>query len=225
MQQLDIIIPSNRPEMAMKTQHGISEYESYIHDGTGYPSFAKLINDCIRFAKNEIIIIANDKVRPENHHIKKMISLLKRGFGLVGMYHFGFFGMKKELIRHIGWFDERYIGGNYEDVDFGRRLLEANIAVYISDEVEYEFKKSSWDSSQAVEWYDKKWYQTEESWGRKLPENNYAYDIGIKNPNKKWLPFKNSIMLESSAIGHRRLKLFNDKPVDFSGILSPIPNL
>jgi GT2 family glycosyltransferase len=146
-QKFSIIIPSHRPELANKTRECLKDFDCIMHDGTGCPSFSKLINGAIMKAEQEIVIIANDKVRPKPEHIRKMIFLFNKGFGFVGLFRFGFFGFSKDLIRTIGFFDERFIGGGFEDVDFGRRLLEADIAIYESPEVPYEHMKSSWDGT------------------------------------------------------------------------------
>lgn len=216
-QNFNIIIPSNRPEMASETKKCLHEFDCIIHDGNGYSSFSKLINDCILKADKEIVIIANDKVRPSSSHIKKMIYLLNKGFGLVGLYRFGFFGFTKNLIRTIGFFDERFIGGGYEDADFGKRCLEANIAIYESPETPYiNNLKSSWNYSRAEIFNKQKWYQSNDTWNRLLPEEIYTYDLGEKTNEEKWMPFSSSMLSKSSLPSHLSLKIFNEKPIDLS---------
>ena len=62
------------------------------------------------FAKEEIVIIMNHKIRAKPLDIWKMVKLIYEGYGLVCMRNFYFYGFKKDLIRKIGFFDERYIG-------------------------------------------------------------------------------------------------------------------
>jgi len=206
--------------MAAETKKCLSNYDVIMHDGTGYPSFSKLINDCILEADKEIIIIANDKVRPTDFHVKKTLYLLTKGFGLVGLFHFAMFGFTKDLIRTIGFFDERFIGGGQEDRDFGRRLLERDIAVYLSEEVPYVYgKKSTWHAEKAVEFYNKKWEETSTNIKRKIDDEQYDYDLGPIIGEPKWMPFKNSLMIRSSLPSHKSLKFFNERPVDFSQML------
>lgn len=219
-QNFTIIIPSNRPEMAKETQNCFKEYHSIIHDGTGYPSFSKLINDCIVKTDTEIVIIANDKVRANSSHINKMLFLLKKGFGFVGLYRFGFFAITKNLIRTIGFFDERYVGGGYEDSDFGKRCLEYDIAIYESPEAPYvSTMKSSWNYERAYIFYKQKWDITPTHWTKILLDEKYDYDLGPIVGEPKWMSFSQSMLSKSSIINHQQLKFFNNKPVDFSKML------
>lgn len=218
-QNFDILIPSNRPHLAEITKECLKEFNPIIHDGSNYPSFSKLINDCIVKSKHEIVIIASDKIRPTSNDIKKMLFLLKKGFGFVGMHNFYFFGMSKNLIRKIGFFDERFVGGGYEDVDWGKRLLEHDIALYISIEtpIIQTQMKSSWNYEKSYQFFIKKWEHTPTNWKRLLPDEIYDYDIG-KGDTQTWLPFINSLMPKTSLPSHYQLKFFNDKPIDLSEI-------
>ena len=219
-QNFDIFIPSNRPQMALKTQECLKDFESIIHDGSNYPSFSKLINDCILKAKTETVIIASDKIRPTSNDIKKMLFLLKKGFGFVAMHNFYFFAFSKNLIRKIGFFDERFIGGGYEDVDWGRRLLEHDIALYISIETPAEsLLKSSWNYEKSYKFYVQKWQEIPNSWKRLLADETYNYNLGdISTPIQQWLSFKNSFLPKTSLPSHYQLKFFNDKPINLTEI-------
>ena len=145
-----------------------------------------------------------------------MLFLLNKGFGFVGLYRFGFFAFSKDLIRTIGFFDERFIGGGQEDRDFGRRLLESDIAIYESPEAPYEYKKSSWNGEKAVKFYNEKWNETETHWKRLLPDDKYEYYLGNKIKEHNWMSFKNSLLSRSSLPSHQKLKFFNDKSIDLS---------
>lgn len=149
-------------------------------DGTNCSSFSKLINLCILDCKTENIIIINDKARPTYNNIIKMINLINDGYGFVGMYRFGFFGFNLDLIRRIGWFDERYIGQGYQDDDFIVRLRESNISVYLSEEIEYLIRTPSrWgDESKAI--INKNIFNNKfsKNFNRNLEEDTY-YDIGV----------------------------------------------
>lgn len=192
----EIIIPSNRPFLCHQTQQFLQNLDSRIVDGTGYPSFAKLVNDCIVSSNYEKIIICNDKARPTISAVEKILVMLDEGWGVVAPYRFGFFGFKKDLIRKIGFFDERYVGGGYEDNDFILRLKEADISYYESEEINYVFLSTSWDyenSNTAQIHYYTKWKQENQTYTRRLPEENYGYDIGPLI-NSHFIPFKESIL-------------------------------
>ena len=129
MNDYTIQITSNRPHLAKETIESFKPIKANYFNGEGYPSCSQLWNHAIVDAKTEIVIISNDKAGPTVRHVNKMLKLIDDGYGVAGRT-FGFFGFKKELIRKIGFFDERYHGGGHEDVDFTRRLKDANIAIY-----------------------------------------------------------------------------------------------
>jgi hypothetical protein len=84
------------------------------------------------------VLISNDKARPTPKDVHKLIDLLKFGYDFVGLYRMGFFGFNKKLIDKVGYFDEKFYDGGYEDNDFYIRLKANNCAVYISEEIEYK---------------------------------------------------------------------------------------
>ena len=147
-----------------------------IFDGTDYSSYAKLINDCIMTAKEEVVIIVNHKIRANALHIYKMLELIRKGYGLVCMRNFYFYGFKKDLIRRVGFFDERYLGGGCEDADLIRRLIENNIGWYDSVEVPLIMMRTSWDQSKAYEHFYKKWKDGKLE--RLMKDEKYDYNIG-----------------------------------------------
>jgi hypothetical protein len=181
---------SNKPHLFPQIQDCASPEKINYFDGTGYESFSKLVNVCVAEANTEIVIIMSDKVLPTQSDIIKVVSLVEQGYGLVGLYRFGFFGFKKQLMRQIGMMDERYVGGGYEDDDFYIRLHEANIAMYITEEVAYSKSRSSWNYDRSRIHFLQKWIDTDnpqynpaakassEFVKRKLSEESYHYDLG-----------------------------------------------
>ena len=160
-----IKIPSHNPFLAQQAKECLGGFDVDIFNGKDYSSYAKLINDCILSAKEEIVIIVNHKIRARAVDIYKMVSLIHKGFGLVCMRNFYFYGFKKDLIRKIGFFDERFIGGGCEDSDLIRRLIENKIGWYDSVETPLVIMNSSWDQSKAYEFFAKK---MEKLWFRKI---------------------------------------------------------
>lgn len=203
-----IIIPSNRNDLKDELiTHLISIGEEPVwKNGHGYPSFSKLINDCVIESPTEIIIICNDKARPQKEHIEKILNLLEQGYGFSGLYAWGFFGFKKELFRRIGFMDERFVGGNYEDCDYLRRMMEANIAMYNTFEIDYITMGSGWDITKTKTHYDKKWEHGDKYLKRLLPEEVYDYNIG-KKTNITFLPWSESNLGESQSFMEYKLKL------------------
>ena len=206
----NIWIPSNRPELAKETKKCFLPYEVNIYDGFGYKSFSKLINHCIINSVNETVIIISDKVRGNSKDIDKMLKLLDEGYGMVCLYLFAFFGFKKDLIRKVGWLDERFIGGGWEDADYVRRMKESNIGFYYEKEIPILKMKTSWDycdssgnsidlNSPARLHYLNKWNEGV-SITRNIKEEIYLYDIG---------DYQKSIFLDfSKTIYHKEFIKF-----------------
>jgi hypothetical protein len=208
MKDYTIIVPSNRDNLKDETiNHLINIGENPIYkNGHGYPSFSKLINDCVIECPTEIVIVCNDRARPTKEDLSRLLLLIEKGYGFVGLYAWGFFGFKKELFRQIGFMDERFVGGNYEDCDYMRRMLEGNIAMYNVFEIEYnENVKSNWDNSQTKLHYDNKWINGEGFIKRLINEENYGYYIGNKT-NQKFLEWDKSILGVSQYFVQTKLK-------------------
>jgi hypothetical protein len=149
-------------------------------NGSGYNSFAKLVNTCVANSYTETVILMSDKVLPSQEHVKTTLELLDKGYGLVALYRFAFFGFKKELMRQIGMMDEGHIGGGYEDDDFYIRCIERDIAMYVTHDVPYAPGNSGWNYDRARQYHFNKWRFTQETMTltRHLPEPELDYDLG-----------------------------------------------
>ena len=110
----------------------------------GAPSIACLFNKAIEECSASIVIIACDKSRPKPSDVGEMVGLVNAGYGIVALHGFRFFGAKVDLFRHVGLFDESYLGGSYSDHDMVFRLCEADIAHYETRQVEFVYERSSW---------------------------------------------------------------------------------
>jgi len=193
----DIWIPSCRPQLAEEARQSLLPYEAKIYDGTNYQSFSMLINHCIINSKNEIIIICNDKIRAKPENIDKIIILLNQGFGIVGLNRFYFFGFKKDFIRKIGFFDERFIKGEYEDNDIIVRAKEANIAHYMVEEISCTYMiPTLWNSEIARKHFFEKWeFNLPVYITRMMLEEDYSYKYNIGEYQKtNFLSFDKSVM-------------------------------
>jgi hypothetical protein len=171
-----IIIPSDNQMLASQAKNSLSGFNVNIFRGEKYESYSKLINDCVLSAEEEIVIIVNHKIRATPLHIYNMVDLIHRGYGLVCLQNFHFYGFKKDLFRKIGFFDERFIGGGYEDADLIRRLIEHNIGWYDAVGVPVVQMKTSWDNSLAGEFFHSKWEDGELN--RLIPDEEIKYDLG-----------------------------------------------
>ena len=176
-----------------------------------YPTYSQLINHSIVTSPSEWVILINDRCSPTPDEIEKMIHLLENGFGCVLFYGVGFMGFSKELIRQIGWWDERFIQG-WEDRDWVWRLQLNDIALYESCESQYDY---SWRSplnhppgrditDHLLAKYN---FSSHEVVYKKLPEETYQHwnlFIGDLNPKIKnsWMKWSNSVLnLEYNKLG------------------------
>lgn len=202
---------SNKPDLYTQVVKKLKKEKVNFFDGTNVKSFARLVNSCVEQAKTEIVILMSDKMRPTDENIYKTLDLLQRGFGFVGLYRFGFFGFKKELFRKIGPLDERFVGGCFEDDDFYIRMCEANIAVYLSQEVEYLKNPSSWDHSLSQKHFYEKWgIQKEIGYVyRKLQESDLNYDFGPM-VGSNFLQWRESKFLAKKIKKYESLRVINE---------------
>jgi hypothetical protein len=108
-----------------------------------YSSYSEMINHAVATSKTEWIIFINDRVKPTVDEIKKMIIHLENGYACVMLYNVAFMGFSKELIRKVGWWDERYLLGGWEDRDWVWRMKQNNLCIYESLESTHDY---SWKS-------------------------------------------------------------------------------
>lgn len=186
---------TNKPEKFEPIKKSAEPEVVKYFDGSNIGNFSKIINLCVESSKTETVILCSDKTLPTYKNIEKIRTLLDLGYGFVGLWKFGLFGLKKELFRKIGVFDERFIQGGYEDFDFLLRLQEANIAVYMSTEANYTIGSSSWNHDQAWDHWCKKWKINEEekTVTRQLDELPHNYNFG-PNVSTNFLEYSKSII-------------------------------
>jgi hypothetical protein len=191
---------SNRPHLFEPIQQSIFPEPVKYFDGTGYPSFSKLVNSCISSADTETVILMSDKVIPTNNDVNRLLELLDQGYAMVAFYRLAFFGFKKQLLRKIGMFDERFVGGGFEDDDFYIRLKEANLGVYITHEIPYTKSSSGWNYSLAQGHFVNKWGDVAQigNLKRTLEEEQYQYDLGTEIP-VEFLPWDQSVILTTKV--------------------------
>ncbi len=166
-----------------------------------YQTYSQLINHSIATSPSEWVILINDRTSPTVEEVEKMINLLENGMSCVLLYNVGFMGFSKELVRTIGWWDERFILGGWEDRDWVFRLKLNDLSLYESLESTYDM---SWKSplngppGDAESWphWNSKYDTTSYSdviW-KNIPEEEYSHwdlFIGdsndeIKNSWKSW---------------------------------------
>lgn len=191
-----------------------------------YASYSELINDSIISSPSEWVILINDRAHPTVESVKKMISLLENGFACALLYSVGFMGFSKELIRRVGWWDERFLFGGWEDRDWVIRLKKFNLALYEGLDVPYDY---DWKSplnvvgaNLATEFWNKKFHFFENVIQQRLPElprPELDGRLGLLKPEifQSWKTWEHSILnigynkvgagpSGSSIIGNREIK-------------------
>lgn len=110
--------------------------ERYPH---AYKSYSLMMNHAIATSKYEWMIFVNDRALITLKEAMRMIQHMREGYAASFMYNVGYMMLSKQLIRTIGWWDERFIGGGWEDRDFVFRLKQHNLALYESQDSNYNY--------------------------------------------------------------------------------------
>jgi hypothetical protein len=164
-------------------------------------SFYKLVNLCIQKAPTEIVIICKDMIRPHTIHFDKMLNFIHRGYGLVSLAKDNFYGFKKDLIRHIGFFDERY-NDFCGFLDFNFRLKESNISLYRGGELVQSIDNKINKDNISYDFLKKKWrFENNIDLSMEIPniikriikEEDYSYDLGM-GKDSIFLDFKHTVL-------------------------------
>jgi hypothetical protein len=156
-----------------------------------YDSFSEMINDDIISSPTEIVVFINDRCHPKPYEVLQMLEMLENGFAVSAKYSVAFMAMSKEVIRKIGWWDERYYGGGYDDDDFVLRLRMANLSYYESLEGQYDM---SWKTplqpidgrrlEKSEPFFQSKWQVTNDEIKRVITEESYEKYEGKLGPSR-----------------------------------------
>tara|TARA_Y100001938_G_C8065778_1_gene420098 strand:+ start:1057 stop:1794 length:738 start_codon:yes stop_codon:yes gene_type:complete len=143
-----------------------------------YESYSELINHSVSTTDDEWVILINDRTHPNVDEVEKMLNLLENGYACVLLYNVGFMGFSKQLIRNIGWWDQRFINGGWEDRDWVWRIKKANLALYESLEGTYDMSwKSPLNIPGAVlsgQFWERKYDTSSQVVYQKLREESYS---------------------------------------------------
>lgn len=175
-----IMICSHREQYGDGCYRHLRKHPKKVIDGAGAPSCSDVWNRAIQECEAEVCFVCNEKARPSDVSIENALKKLEEGFAVVAPYRFGFFAFRKSLIAEVGWFDERFIGGHYEDNDFVLRLREKNLACFETEEIDYLQLLSSWSHSQALLHWARKWQFSTKGPERLLEEEKYSYEMPKK---------------------------------------------
>jgi len=207
IEDVDVVVASCDRKRAAKV---LTYYkEARFHDGKDYPSFSTLVNHCISESDSELICFCADTICPEEEVLEKLLSAMNTGYLLTMAFRFAMFLINKELIRRIGWFDERFTTGGAEDIDFIKRMKLADIGYWAQDLVQREKPPrgknqlhSRWKNIQAGAHFRHKWEKDK----KLFPEEKYVYPIGLERSSTGWKSYNQSVphrLLEQWVANYR----------------------
>ena len=134
--RLDFLViddaPEIQPEETKTFLHGLIEsYDDinirYIHNKEK-SSLAKMWNQSLVESKTYWTLICNDDaVFKPGWYEHLQSGMLDRQYLQINIMHYGAFCVSRQLVLKIGWFDERFRGGGYEDNDWQLRIYEAGL--------------------------------------------------------------------------------------------------
>ena len=141
---------------------------TFIHNTIeGRQPLVKIWNQCIKECPTDNVIIASWRQRPTPEHFKTIEEKLNNGYGLVTFDGLHFFGLNKFLTNKIGFFDEGFTKGQYEDTDWFNRLRTNDIAIHVGYIDEQKHINGNQVSSMWLEganlneiYYKSKWSET-----------------------------------------------------------------
>jgi len=83
------------------------------------------------------MIFCSHRTNPTKDDLNRLLCMLEKGYGYVGLWRFAFFGINMKIINKVGYFDEKFVKGGYEDDDFRLRLNYYNIGFYEDHSISY----------------------------------------------------------------------------------------
>lgn len=92
-------------------------------------SYSQAVNEAVLLSTAEYIMFFNPRLSPYPEDVTRLYDDLNNGFCLSLLASMGGWGVSRELFKVIGLFDERFLGGEYEDNDFLVRIRQAGYAI------------------------------------------------------------------------------------------------
>lgn len=176
-------------------------------------SLTQLWNQCILSTRSDWVLIASDDIKFQPGWYEYLKEQTESGKWLqVMMMSFCAFCVHKSMVLHIGWFDERFRGGYYEDNDWQLRVAESKL----KHRVDYSRNEQlihnrpttthKWHCVNNHHWIQEKWHNIYD-WTRPsfrqvgeeklypLVTAGYEIDYGMKSR----IPIINSTMVKNGV--------------------------
>lgn len=156
------------------------EYELVIRRQNG--GYAATVNDGLRLAKGDILILGNNDLVFPKGWLHRLLSVLEEGFDIATCWtsdqdyklesvireggKFGsLFAMTREVYETVGKFDEQF-KGYFSDLDYRRRVLDAgfrigmNCNLVVEHKAKATYKRTDPDDNEylrSMRLYEAKW--------------------------------------------------------------------
>lgn len=151
---------------------------SFIHNTySERQPLVKIWNQCIKECPTNNVIIASWRQRPSVDTFKTIYDKTNEGYGLITFDGLHFFCINKYLTTIIGFFDEGFTKGQFEDTDWFNRLRVNNIGIYMGDIAENRIIGSMWldGAAENKKYYISKW--TEDTGNNRLIQHKNEVNI------------------------------------------------
>lgn len=139
-------------------------------------SLTELWNQCIIFSPTDWVFICNDDIEFKSGWLEYLEKKIDEGqHDIIHLFHYGAMCIHKSLVLKIGWFDERFRGGGFEDNDHQLRIFEAGIKDRVDrshdfirkegnreighfiDHTKFIHMDEGWQGNNNADWIKKKW--------------------------------------------------------------------
>ncbi len=156
-------------------------------------SLTELWNLSIILSPTDWVLICNDDIEFKEGWLEYLEKMIDSGkYDLIHLFHYGAMCIHKSMICKVGWFDERFRGGGFEDNDYQLRISEAGLKDRVDrshdfirkdgnrevghfvDHTKYVHNGEGWQGCNNAEWIKKKW-RTNLNWSQ--PSFRGAYEV------------------------------------------------
>ena len=191
--------PSKPSKYKTKIPENFPVRETIIKEACGLTS---LFNMGIILSHTDWIFLTQDDITFNDGWLDYLEARIEEGkHDLVHLFHYGAMLFHKSLILKVGWFDENFMGGGFEDIDYQLRIKEAGIKNRVDMSHDFIRRDGAIEVGHYCNHhkYENKapgtgWLGNNnapymcEKWGRKSPFN-YRIPSFRQSPEIDWHPF------------------------------------
>lgn len=139
-------------------------------------SLTELWNHCIMFTNTDWVLVCNDDAQFHGGWLEYLQQHLNTNqFDQINLLHYGGFCIHKRFILKVGWFDERFRGGGFEDIDHQLRVNESNYKDLVDRSQDFKLMShhkfsdgTDWHGLNNDQWILQKWGRRD-LWNWKIP--------------------------------------------------------